>query len=165
MCGPSSPVAPVVEDLTARLKKLEQSAAQAPAARPDAGALKGVTDQLAQANERIAKLEGANRQLAALSEAQTKLVETTRALETRIGEGAPAEAAGRIAKLEEIDPGARRHGAGAAGTPTAGDGAHQHQARRDRNGRRGACAKAAAAAKRPRRSRRALRKPAKPKRR
>jgi hypothetical protein len=97
----SSPVAPVVEDLTARLKKLEQSAVQAPAGRPDTGAIKGVADQLTQANERLAKLEGANRQLTALSDAQTKLVETTRALETRIGEGAPAEAAGRIAKLEE----------------------------------------------------------------
>ena len=97
----SSPVGPAVEDLSARLKKLEQSTAQAPVARPDTGALKGVADQLTQANERLAKLEGANRQLTALSEAQSKLVETTRALETRIGEGAPAEAAGRLAKLEE----------------------------------------------------------------
>ncbi len=97
----NSPVAPVVEDISARLKKLEQSAVQAPAGRPDTGALKGVADQLTQANERIARLEGANRQLTSLSEAQAKLVETTRALETRVGEGAPAEATGRIAKLEE----------------------------------------------------------------
>jgi Mitochondrial inner membrane protein len=98
---PSSPATPVVEELTTRLKKLEQSAAQPATIRTDTAALKGVTDQLAQANERIAKLEGANRQLAALSDAQSKLVESTRALETRIGQASPAEATGRIAKLEE----------------------------------------------------------------
>ena len=85
---PSAPSSTAVDDLAARLAKLERPAGQ--------GASPAVTEHLNQANERIAKLEGANRQLAALSEAQTRLVETTRALETKVG-----TAPDRVAKLEE----------------------------------------------------------------
>ena len=98
------PAVSAVEGLSTRLSKLETSVSQAPASRSDPAPLKAVTDQLAQATERLAKLEGANRQLGALGEAQAQLAATTRALEDKIGKEALAaapDASGRIAKLEE----------------------------------------------------------------
>ena len=67
---------------------------QPAATRPDAGAMKAVGEQVNQANERIAKLEGDSTRLSALGEAHAKLAESTRALETRLGEAAPADLAG-----------------------------------------------------------------------
>lgn len=98
---PANPAAPAIEDLSGRLKKLEQAAAQ-PAQLPAVGAVRGLTEQLTQTSDRLAKLESASQQIAALGEAQGKLAESTRSLEAKVSETAPAvEAAGKVAKLEE----------------------------------------------------------------
>ena len=106
---PGIPSTSAVDELTTRLAKLERtgSATGQAAGTP---ALQTLTEQLTQANDRIAKLEAGNQQTAThvgnFHVALAGVAETTRKLEERVNQGAgqpaSAEVTGRVAKLEDM---------------------------------------------------------------
>lgn len=91
-------------DVSTRLARVEKTLGdRAQAASPaDPALMQRLTRELTEANARIARLEEANKQLAALAEGQQKLGAQAKSIEDKLGEGAaaPAEVAGRVARLE-----------------------------------------------------------------